>query len=137
MPNNTDVSKDTSLTETATKIGDTLFGARDDKSGLSSAVLSYMGAEESAGRQQVRERARHAGLADKLHRWEHETMPAHATEDEVTSLLTPEEIDRFSAQTGLSRPATLAALTEILPNACRLDHIKDRQDAEETGKGFT
>lgn len=134
MSSNKNVSGDKSLTETVTEIGDTLSGATDDKSGLASAVISYMGAEESAGRQQVRERARHAGLADKMHRWEHERTPAHATESEVIALLTPEEIDRFSAQTGLSRPATLSALKEILPNACRLDHVKDEQDAEDVSR---
>ncbi|GBR02507.1 hypothetical protein [Acetobacter oeni] len=127
MPDKTNAPKDASVTEAITRVGDTLTAAADDKSGLSSAVIDYMGGEDSVGRRQIRERAERAGLGDTLRRWEHESLPHGGTEEMVPALLTPEEIDRFSAQTGLSRPATVAALAEILPNACRLDHIEDEQ----------
>lgn len=107
--------------QAAGKVADVLTGARTDTSGLMSAVIAYMGNANSPGRKDLHARARKAELEDQVIRWE--THPTNTPVDEsvVTTLIPDPVIDRFSNETGLSRPATIKGLSDLLPHLARLD----------------
>ncbi|ATU71526.1 hypothetical protein CFR78_11095 [Komagataeibacter rhaeticus] len=105
----------------ANKVADTLTGARNDTSGLMSAVIAYMGDAGSPGRREVHERARHAGLEARLNAWENHTGSEPADEETVRKLFPAPVITRFADETGQSHNATIKALADLLPHLSRLD----------------
>ena len=111
----------TQLGNAAGKVADVLTGARTDKSGLMSAMIEYMGERNSTGRRVVHERARNEGLEQTVRQWEAAPSSTPTQADVVTRLLPADVIDHFSRQTGLSRPATIAGLADLLPHMSRLD----------------
>ncbi|MBE7730183.1 hypothetical protein F1542_10525 [Komagataeibacter sp. FXV3] len=105
----------------ADKVADTLTGARTDTSGLMSAVIAYMGDAGSPGRRELYDRARKAGLEAQVTQWENHPTNTPADESVVTRLIPAPVIERFSAETGLSRNATIKGLSDLLPHLSRLD----------------
>lgn len=105
----------------AGKVADVLTGARDDTSGLMSAVIAYMGAARGPGRRELHDRARRAGLEAQVTQWENHPSNTPADEDVVTRLIPAPVIARFSAETGLSHNATIKGLSNLLPHLSRLD----------------
>lgn len=111
----------TKIGTAASKVADTLTGARTDTSGLMSAVIAYMGDANSPGRREVHERARHAGLESRLDQWENHTSSAPADEETVKKLFPTPVIERFANETGHTPNATIKALADLMPHLSRLD----------------
>ncbi|NHO32505.1 YidB family protein [Acetobacter fallax] len=108
------------------KIADTLTRAHGDNSGLASAVVEYLGKEGSPGIPVVRGRAKEAGLEGLLEFWRR--APSHTSLEDtlVTALISEEQIEHFSAETGLSRAATVKGLGDILPNLVYKNALRER-----------
>lgn len=119
-------SKTEQLSSAMTKAADVLTAAGNDKSGLFSALVTYLEHNNEAGRSAVRQNAQAHGLGATLTHWQHERRPAATTEDIVQKLLPPSVIEHVAAQSGLSHKAALTSLTEVLPAACRQDEKEAR-----------
>ncbi|GBR11443.1 YidB family protein [Acetobacter oeni] len=97
-------------------IADKLTRAHGDHSGLSSAVIEYLGKEGSPGIPLVRARAKNAGLDGLLEFWRKGPSQKSFEDTLITALISEEQIQQFASETGLSRAATVKGLADILPS---------------------
>jgi len=107
----------------ATLIGDLITGARSDHSGLLSSINDVLGPLPAPGKPSILElRAERAGVLDMLRVWQHtaEKDKLRAPQDTIRVLFHPDEIRRFSTETGLSHPAVIDILTEMLPQCVHI-----------------
>lgn len=114
------------ISSAMTKTADVLTAASNDKSGLFSALITYLEHDNEAGRAAVKQNAQAHGLDATLSHWQHERRPEATTADVVQKLLSESVIEHMATQSGLSHKAALASLTEVLPAACRQDEKEAR-----------
>lgn len=114
------------ISSVMSKTADVITAAGNDKSGLFSALVTYLEHNNEAGRATVRQNAQAYGLGATLTQWQHERRPEATTQDIVQKLLPADVIADVATQSGLSHTATLASLTEVLPAACRQDEKEAR-----------
>ncbi|NHN89705.1 YidB family protein [Acetobacter conturbans] len=94
---------------------DFLTRAHKDNSGLATAVGEYMGKDGSPGIPVVRQRAREAGLDGLLQSWRDKIVKEPARDEDVRILIPEEQIKVFGRATGLSDPAVVSGLAEVIP----------------------
>lgn len=121
------VSKTKQISSVMTKAADVLTAAGNDKSGLFSALVTYLEHGNESGRKIVYENAQRHGLGETLAHWQNERRPATTTEETVEKLLPASVIESLAAESGLSHTAALASLTDVLPAACRQDEKDARK----------
>ena len=103
-----------------TRIGDFLTGAQGDRSGVLSVLNDILGPLPAPEHPSMLEnRAETAGLLPTIRAWQDNDTPAPADEGTIRALFRPVELERFSTQTGLSEPAAMNILREMLPAAVR------------------
>ncbi|GAN55147.1 hypothetical protein [Tanticharoenia sakaeratensis] len=106
---------------TATALGDFFTGARTDHSGLLSILNQIMGHLPAPGAPSTLEqRAEPHGLIPELRRWQAGEPGVYASESTIRTLFHPDELARFSRETGLSPPAVMDILRELVPACVRI-----------------
>jgi len=103
-----------------TRIGDFLTGAQGDRSGALSVLNDILGPLPAPEHPSMLEnRAEAAGLLPTIRAWQEHAQSQPADEATIHALFRPAELERFSTQTGLSEPAAMNILREMLPTAVR------------------
>ncbi len=112
-------------------IADTLTRAHGDHSGLSTAVVEYLGKEGSPGIPVVRARAKETGLEGLLEFWRSAQTQKSLVDHLITTLISEEQIRIFAEETGLSRDATVKGLADILPGLVYKNAQRERNRASQ------
>ncbi|MCE2563627.1 YidB family protein [Komagataeibacter sp. FNDCF1] len=103
-----------------TRIGDFLTGAQGDRSGALSVLNDILGPLPAPEHPSMLEnRAEDAGMLPVIRAWQEHDQNPPTDESTIHALFRPAEIERFSTQTGLSEPAAMNILREMLPMAIR------------------
>ena len=114
------------VTTAISQVGDFVTAATFDKSGMLTALNEVLGPIPRPDRpSKLEQRAQAAGMIGTIRRWQAAPKSPPATEREVRTFFLPEELDRFSEQTGLTDTATLRMVRRLLPICVRLRAIHD------------
>lgn len=115
-----------------TRAGDFLTGATGDQSGLITVLNEMLGPitrKDQPTRLETRSRTPY--VFDAVSQWQERDNPAPTTESMIHALFSPEEIRKFSEETGLSSPAAMEILKVIVP-LCARDRKKRQLRASDT-----
>nr|WP_298795037.1 YidB family protein [uncultured Acetobacter sp.] len=108
------------LTSAVTQVGDFMTLASQDVSGMLSVLNDMLGPVPKPDvSSKLETRASAAGMIETIRLWQKQDDAPPATEAEIRQFFTPDELDQFSHQTGLSNPATLNMLQTLLPKCVR------------------
>ncbi|GBR02622.1 YidB family protein [Acetobacter oeni] len=108
-------SREDNLPTGLNTVADFLTGAPTDHSGIASAVSEYAGKENAPGIPEIRRRAHEAGLDGVLLGWRQEISKQPADETVIKKLIPEDIIQKISKETGVSVPATVTGLAQVLP----------------------
>lgn len=118
------------LPEPMNTVADFFTWAHRDNSGLATTVSQYMGKQGAPGIPEVRRRAHEEGLDDLLQSWRDAIPRGPTTERVVRILISPDKIEEFARETGLSQTATVNGLAEVIPGIVYRNALRERQDAQ-------
>ncbi|POF63822.1 hypothetical protein CFR73_02085 [Novacetimonas maltaceti] len=103
-----------------TRAGDFLTGATGDQSGLITVLNEILGPITRKDQPtRLEARSRTPEIMDMVSHWQVQDRPGPTTEAVIHALFSPEEIRRFSDETGLSAPAAMEILKDIVPLCAR------------------
>lgn len=94
--------------------------ASQDVSGMLSLLNELLGPlPQPDAPSKLEQRANAVGMIEVIRTWQAQDEAPPATEAEIRQFFTPEEITRFSEETGLSDLATMNMLQNLLPRCVR------------------